>query len=228
MCAALYFQAIQGVSAVQAGIKILPLLLSTVVMSIISGGVITAVGYYSVIVVPCMLLFTVGTGMITTWHVDTPMSEWFGYQVIAGLGIGAGFQVPVLVVQTVLTQDWVPVGTACVQFFQAFGGAIFIAVAQTLFQNGMIDKIKADNIGIDGHIFINSGASEIKQVLEKLGRSDALEAVLEAYMEGLRNTYYISVACAAGAFVCAACLQWKSVKHGPDGKKNDAAPAVVA
>ena len=225
---ALYFQAIQGVSAVQAGIKILPLLLSTVVCSILSGGIITAIGYYSAVVIPCMVLYTVGSGLITTFDVDTPMREWFGYQVIAGLGIGSGFQVGVLVVQTVLPQEWVPVGTACVQFFQAFGGAIFIAVAQTLFQNGLIDEINAANINLDPRIFINSGASEIESTLESLGRSDALETVVGAYMTGLRNTYYISVACAGCAFLCTLGLQWKSVKHGPDGKKKEAAAPVMA
>ena len=223
---ALYFQAIQGVSAVQAGIKILPLLLSTVLCSIVAGGIITAVGYYSPVVIPCMVLFAVGAGMITTLDVDSSLKEWFGYQVIAGLGIGAGFQVGVLVVQTVLPQEWVPVGTACVQFFQAFGGAIFIAVAQTVFQNGLIDKIKSEDIGIDPNIFINSGASEIKQVLESMGRMDAFDTVREAYMEGLRDSYYISAACATAAFFACVCLQWKSVKKGPDGKDRKAEPAV--
>jgi hypothetical protein len=111
---------------------------------------------------------------------------------------------------------------------RAFGGAIFIAVAQTLFQNGMIDQLKSDNLGIDPNIFINSGASEIKDVLAGLGRLDALDAVLEAYMTGLRNTYYISVACAACAFLCTLGMEFKSVKHGPDGKKKEAAVPVMA
>ncbi|KAG9251473.1 major facilitator superfamily domain-containing protein [Emericellopsis atlantica] len=220
----LYFQAIKGVSAVQAGIKILPLLLSTVLMSIMSGVIITITGFYNVVIIPCMALFTVGAGLITTWDIDTPLREWFGYQVIAGLGIGAGFQVGVLVVQTVLPQEWVPVGTACVQFFQALGGAVFIAVAQTVFQNGLIDKINADDIGLDPRIFINSGASEIKSVLERMGRVDALDTVLEAYMSGLRNTFYISVACAGMAFLCVLGLRWKSVKKGPGAKKEEVVP----
>jgi predicted MFS family arabinose efflux permease len=222
----LYFQAIQGVSAVQAGIKILPLLLATVIISVLSGGIISAVGYYSVVIIPCTLLFAVGAGMITTFDVDTPLREWFGYQVLTGLGIGAGFQAGILVVQTVLPQEWVPVGTACVQFFQAFGGAIFIAVAQTLFQNGLIDKLTKDDIGIEPSLFINIGASEIKDTLESMGRLDALPTVLEAYMEGLRNTYYVSLACAIAAFLACLCFQWKSVKHGADGKKVTAAVAV--
>lgn len=173
-----------------------------------------------------MILYTVGSGMITTLDVDSPMSEWFGYQVITGLGIGAGFQIGVLVVQTVLPQEWVPVGTACIQFFQALGGALFIAVAQTLFQNGLFDKIKADNIGIDPKIFINSGASEIGDVLERMGRSDAFETVVEAYMVGLRDTYYISVACAGCAFITCCCFEWRSVKKGPDGQDKKAEPVV--
>ncbi|KAL3956443.1 hypothetical protein ACCO45_009289 [Purpureocillium lilacinum] len=202
----LYFQAIQGVSAVQAGIKILPLLLATVIISIVSGGLITAIGYYNFVIIPCMILFTVGSGMITTFDVDTPLREWFGYQVLTGLGIGAGFQIGVLVVQTVLPQEMVPVGTAC---------------------NGLIDTINEENIGIDGKVFINSGASEIKHVLERMGRVDAFDAVLKAYMKGLRHTYYISVACAALALLMCLGLEWRSVKHGPDGKKKEA-PAAVA
>lgn len=197
-------------------------------MSILSGVVITVVGYYNFVIIPCMILYTVGTGMITTFDVDTPLRKWFGYQVLAGLGIGSGFQIGVLIVQTVLPQDWVPVGTACVQFFQAFGGAIFVAVAQTLFQNGLIDKLTSDNIGIDPKIFINSGASEIKQVLEQMNRLDAFDTVLQAYMDGLRHTYYISVACAACAFLCCLCFEWKSVKKGPDGEKKKPEPAIAA
>ncbi|EHK23895.1 uncharacterized protein TRIVIDRAFT_58016 [Trichoderma virens Gv29-8] len=223
----LYFQAIQGVSAVTAGIKILPLLLSTVLTSIISGGLISVIGYYNYVIIPCMILYTVGTGMLTTLDVHSPLKEWFGYQVIAGLGIGAGFQISVLVVQTVLTQDWVPIGTACVQFFQVLGGAVFVAVAQTLFQNGLIDQLEKDNIGINPQIFINSGASEIKSVLTSIHRLDAFDAVLNAYMLGLRHTYYISVACAGCAFLSCVALEWRSVKKGVDGKKSEMAPAIV-
>ncbi|KAK1546435.1 hypothetical protein CPAR01_00402 [Colletotrichum paranaense] len=222
----LYFQAIQGVSAVQAGIKILPLLLSTVLSAIVSGGVITVVGYYNFVIIPCMILFTVGSGMLTVLNVVSPPKEWLGYQVIAGLGLGAGFQVGVLVVQTVLPQEWVPVGTAAVQFFQALGGALFIAVAQTVFQNGLIDTIKADSIGIDPTIFINSGASEVKDILRRMGRLDAFDIILQAYMEGLRDTFYITLACAACAFICCLFFQWKSIKQGPDGHRKKAEPAV--
>ncbi|KAK6223793.1 major facilitator superfamily transporter [Colletotrichum tabaci] len=220
----LYFQAIQGVSAVQAGIKILPLLLATVVASIASGALISIVGYYNGIILPSMVLFAVGAGMITTFDVDTPMREWFGYQVLAGLGIGAGFQIGVLVVQTVLPQEDVPVATACVQFFQSFGGAIMIAVSQSLFQTGLIDGVSKNAPEIDAAIFINSGADQVRSILTQMGRADLIPTVLEAYMDGLRHTFYVTLACSCAAFAICLGLQWKSVKK--EGKGGAVAVAV--
>ncbi|KAI8163976.1 Efflux pump aflT [Colletotrichum sp. SAR 10_70] len=218
----LYFQAIQGVSAVQAGIKILPLLLATVVASMASGALISVIGYYSAIILPSLVLFTVGSGLITTFDLDTPMREWFGYQVLAGLGIGAGFQIGVLVVQTVLPLEEVPVATAVVQFFQSFGGAIMIAVAQSLFQTGLVNGVGTRVPDLDPSIFINAGADQVRSILTQMGRQDAIDAVLESYMVGLRHTYYVTVACAAAAFVACLGLQWKSVK------KEGKGPAVAA
>lgn len=220
--AALYFQAIQGVSAVQAGIKILPLLLATVVASMASGALISVIGYYSAIILPSLVLFTVGSGLITTFDLDTPMREWFGYQVLAGLGIGAGFQIGVLVVQTVLPLEEVPVATAVVQFFQSFGGAIMIAVAQSLFQTGLVNGVATRVPDLDPSIFINAGADQVRSILTQMGRADVIDAVLESYMVGLRHTYYVTVACAAAAFVACLGLQWKSVK------KEGKGPAVAA
>lgn len=81
---ALYFQAVHGDSAVEAGIKLLPLLISTVLMSVVTGGLITTVGYYNPFVIPSMVLFTVGAGMLTTLGLHPPLREWFGYQVLTG------------------------------------------------------------------------------------------------------------------------------------------------
>ncbi|EFQ34409.1 major facilitator superfamily transporter [Colletotrichum graminicola] len=220
----IYFQVIQGASAVQAGIKILPFLLSSVVATIGGGALISYVGYYNAVAIPSVVLYAVGNGLITTFDVDTPMRAWFGYQVIAGLGTGACFQLGMLVVQTVLPQEDVPVASACVQFFQALGGAIMIAVCQTLFQTGIISGVTKNAPGINPAIFINSGADQVRGILTKMGRVDLIPVVLEAYMVGLRHTFYVAVAGACGAFLVCLGLQWKSVKQQD---KGGAAAVVV-
>ncbi|KAK3292697.1 major facilitator superfamily domain-containing protein [Chaetomium fimeti] len=208
----IYFQAVQGDSAVQAGIKLLPLLISVVIMSIAGGGLIAAVGYYNPFIIPSMALLTIGAGMITTFAVDSPLRVWFGYQVIAGLGIGMGFQTGALVVQNSVSHEWIPQATACVQFFQSMGGSIFIAVAQAVFLNGLTAGIVRDVPEVPAQVLINSGASQIPQVLADLGVADRLGAVLGAYMEGLRNSFFITVGCGAGAFVAVCALSWKKIQ----------------
>jgi hypothetical protein len=220
---AIYFQSVKGSSATHAGIQLLPLLISTVLSSIMTGGLITAIGYYTPVMMFCMVLFCIGSGLITTFSLTTPVSSWFGFQVIAGLGIGVGFQGASLTVQTVLPLNEVPVAIACVAFFQSLGGSLFISVAQTLFQNGLYSGIQKYAPSLDPETFLHSGATEIRSLLAEMHQEDKLHAVLQAYVDGLTHTYWITTACAIAAFLAACGLEWKSVKkgHGQEkAKKN--------
>ena len=135
-----------------------------------------------------------------------------------------GFQTGVLVVQNNVPFEWIATATASVQFFQSMGGAIFIAVAQSVFQNGLTTAVQRDAPQLPAEIFIHSGASQVRNVLVTLHAEEYTEVVLSAYLEGLRNAYYITVACSAAAFVVAACLSWKKIeKRGaakPDPEKG--------
>ncbi|ROV91053.1 hypothetical protein VMCG_09591 [Cytospora schulzeri] len=217
----LYFQAVQGASAVDAGLKLLPLLLAEVLTSVLSGALISSVGYYNPFALPAMVLFTVGSGMITTLTLDSPVAAWLGYQVIAGLGIGVGFQLAVLVVQAVLPRGDIPVATACVQFFQSLGGAVFVAVAQTVFQNGLVEGVRRDAPGLDPGVVVNAGASQVREVLKGVGMERYTRAVLGAYLTGLRHAYYITVACAACAFCAVLGLSWVNIKRKQQGAGDE-------
>jgi hypothetical protein len=226
---AIYFQSVKGSSATHAGIQLLPLLISTVLSSMLTGGLITAIGVYVPVILFCMVLFAVGGGLITTFSLTTSFSAWFGFQVLAGLGIGVGFQSGVIVVQTVLPLSDVPVATACVNFFQTLGGALFISVAQTLFQNGLLSGIEKNAPQLPAQRFLQSGATQIREILAELHQEDALDAVLQAYVDGLTHCYWITTACAIAAFFLACGLQWKSIKkgHGQEKAKEGDAEAEV-
>ncbi|KAI8931397.1 hypothetical protein NX059_011727 [Plenodomus lindquistii] len=140
----LYFQAVQGDSAVNAGIKSMPFLIAMVISSMGSGVLVTFLKNYNIVILIETALLTAGAGCITTFGLGTPLSKWFGYQVLMGLGTGFCFQAPIIVVQNVLPQELIPQATACVQFFQALGGSVFLAVSQTVFQNGLINSLVRD------------------------------------------------------------------------------------
>lgn len=175
-----------------------------------------------------MVFYSIGAGLITTFSLTTSFGKWFGYQVLAGAGIGVGFQSAILVVQTVLPLADIPVATACVSFFQTLGGALFIAVAQTLFQNGLLDGIEEYAPELPAQLFLKSGATQIIDILKQLGKEDRLPAVRQAYVDGLTAAYWITAACAIAGFFIACGLEWRSVKHGHGQEKDKEGASIPA
>ena len=84
----LWFQAIKGVSAFQSGANSLPLVLSTVAGSILSGAIVQRIGYYTPFLIIGACCMAVGTGLITTLTTFTETAKWVGYLVVLGVGVG--------------------------------------------------------------------------------------------------------------------------------------------
>jgi EmrB/QacA subfamily drug resistance transporter len=205
----IWFQAIKGVSAVQSGVDNLPMVLGVVIISIISGGAVTALGYYTPFIYASVVLMSIGAGMITTFKVDTNSSHWIGYQALFGMGVGAGMQQTLMTVQTVLPAADVPVGTAVVMFAQMLGGALFVSVAQNIFTNRLIKNLVEARIpGLNPAIVVKIGATELQAHLTAAQKGP----VLEAYNDALVQTFYLATAMAAFSAVGAVWIQWKNMK----------------
>ncbi|KAJ5260562.1 major facilitator superfamily domain-containing protein [Penicillium angulare] len=223
----IFFQSVKNSSAMKSGIQLLPLMLATVVSSVAVGVLVTIAGYYTPFLIGSTAIAAIGTGLITTFDSDTSTSKWIGYQILVGAGVGAGFQIPMTAVQTVLTQEDIPVGTAIVMFFQTLGGALFLAVAQSVFQNGLIDGIGKYAPGVSPAAIVGAGATEMRHVLSELGQLDQLGGVIKAYMGGLQNAYRVSLALMVVAFLSSCFFEFKSVKKADqDGKIEHAIPAL--
>ena len=98
----IWFQAIKGATAVRSGIMNLPLILGLVVISIVAGGIITVIGYYTPFVLASSILMSIGAGLMSTFATTTGHSHWIGYQLLFGFGVGLGMQQTLIAVQTVL------------------------------------------------------------------------------------------------------------------------------
>ncbi|KAJ5390556.1 major facilitator superfamily domain-containing protein [Penicillium cataractarum] len=222
----IFFQSVEGSSAMKSGIQLLPMMLATVVSSVVVGGLITAAGYYTPFLIVSAAIAAIGTGLITLYDIDISSGKWIGYQIVVGAGVGAGFQVPMTAVQTVLKPEDIPIGTAAVMFFQTLGGALFIAVGQSVFQNGLISGIVKYAPDVAPKAIIGAGATEMRHVLSELGQLSQLDGVIKAYMSGLRDAYRVSLALAVVAFVASLFLEWKSVKKAGGNKDEVAVPAL--
>ncbi|KAK8256260.1 major facilitator superfamily domain-containing protein [Phyllosticta capitalensis] len=219
----IWFQAIKGVSAVKSGIMNLPMILSLVALSMIAGVSITLIGYYVPFMIASSILMSIGAGLLSTFQVNTGHAKWIGYQVFFGAGVGLGMQQTLIAVQTALPVADVPVGTATMMFAQALGGALFISVGQNVFQNQLLNNVKANVPNSDQllqNMVLGTGATDIQNVI-KAQFPDLLQPILKSYNDALTQTFYVSVAMGVLSLLGACCVEWKSVK----GKKIDMTPA---
>jgi hypothetical protein len=204
----IWFQAIKDASAFKSGIMCLPMVLALVIANILTGVGTTVIGYYTPFYYASVILSTVGAGLLTTFETSTGHEKWIGYQIIYGFGVGFGMQQALITVQAVLPLKDVPTGTALVMFMQTFGGALFVSVAQNIFNNRLISEIPKQAPGIDPTIILHVGATSLaKQIPEAL-----LGGVKVAYNTALTQTWYIAVAMTCLQVVGAIFVEWKSVK----------------
>jgi hypothetical protein len=119
--AALYFQEVQGDSAVRAGIKSMPFPIAIVISSMGNSVLVTLLKSFNLVILVETTLLTAGAGCITTFWDDTPLSNWFRYQIFMGRRTCFCFLAPTVVVQNVLPRELIPQATACVQIFLSLG-----------------------------------------------------------------------------------------------------------
>ncbi|KAI9694023.1 MAG: MFS sugar transporter [Bathelium mastoideum] len=204
----IWFQAIKSVTATKSGIMNLPMILGVVICSVIAGGSVTALGYYTPFIIGSSVLASIGAGLLSTFKTNTGHSMWIGYQIIFGFGVGMGMQQPLIAVQTVLPKKDHPIGTAIMMFAQTLGGALFISVGQNVFTNRLVSALAAAVPDLDPGIVLATGATSLKDKIA----TRFLSGVLTAYDAAITDTFYVSTAMAALSMVGAVFVQWRSVK----------------
>ncbi|KAK3292245.1 major facilitator superfamily domain-containing protein [Chaetomium fimeti] len=213
-----WFQTVKQVDPVQSGIDTLPLVLSLVVSSVLSGGITQRMGYYvpSMLVAPAIM--SVGEGLLSTLHRNSPSSHWIAFQFLSGFGLGFGMQTAGLAIQTVLPKEDVSTGIAINFFVQQLGGAVFTSVGQTILTNMLVSRLSALP-GLNPKLIVTEGATK----LSKLVRPEDVHMVVEAYSDACRTIFLASMGLAFAALFCACGMEWKSMKKGRN-KSNIPAP----
>ncbi|GFG21253.1 putative HC-toxin efflux carrier TOXA [Aspergillus udagawae] len=207
----IWFQSIKGVSAVDSGLRLLPLMLSMVLASIFGGITTQKIGYYTPFAIIGSCIMAIGAGLLTTLQINSGHSKWIGYQVLYGFGMGMCFQQPNLAAQTVLPTKDVPVGIAVMFFSQLLGAAVFVPVGENVLANQLLLRLSGVP-GIDSNIVTMGGATSLLSSVP----SDLRGAVLTAYNEALRKVFQIGLIVACLAILGCASLEWVSILKKPE------------
>lgn len=216
----IWFQAVDGISAIKSGIHLLPMLLAVVLGSIVTGILVSRIGYYTPFMIFGVCLTTIGAGLLTTLQVDTTEGKWIGFQFLYGLGFGACAQAPNMAAQTVLQREDVAIGASLMFFGLQLFGAIFTSVSLNVLDNQLAKRL----LGIPGitpHLIQTTGATDILSHIHP----EYHEAALIAYNSSLRVCFQIGLIMACIAIPGALGMEWRTVRKNippknPDGERT--------
>ncbi|KFZ19157.1 hypothetical protein V502_03792 [Pseudogymnoascus sp. VKM F-4520 (FW-2644)] len=204
----IYFQVIDNVSPIQSGVRNLPLILAITLSTIVSGIGLTVTRRPMPFMVVAGVLTTIGVGLLFTLDIGTGSSKWIGYQVLAGLGLGLGFQVPVSAAQATLPQIDIPSGSAMIIFVQTIGGAFLVSAGQSAFVAKLSEYITTSDAAISPQKVIGTGATDIRRVFT----AEEVPIILRAYVKGIQTAFIVAIALAAACTIIAFAAVWKKLE----------------
>ncbi|KAK3984646.1 major facilitator superfamily domain-containing protein [Cladorrhinum sp. PSN332] len=212
-----YFQAVKQANPIQSGIYLMPNIVSQLLGGIVSGLLVSKLGYYLPWSVGAGMLLTVGCGLISTYGPNTGLPECIGYQAILGLGRGLGMQIasPVIALQNFLPVRDLAVGTAIIMFGHTMGAAVFLSAGQSIFLNGLRNFIPIYAPDIDPEDMIAGGA-----VGDAFYRRSQMgvrpQGELAAICRAINRVFYMTTGAGAGSFLFAWGMGWQSVKKAKE------------
>ncbi|KAE9366637.1 MFS general substrate transporter [Stipitochalara longipes BDJ] len=213
----LYFQVIDNVSPIQSGVRNLPLILAITIATVASGVGITVTGRPMPFMIVAGVLGTVGVGLLYTLTIGSSSAKWIGYQVLAGLGIGLGFQVPVSAVQATLPQIDIPSGSAMIIFVQTIGGSFLVSAGESAFEAVLTKKLRLTDPSIDPLKVIGTGATEVRTAFSPAD----IPFILRAYVDGIQTAFIVAIALACACTVIAFGTKWQKLQAASEHREVD-------
>ncbi|MCM2580183.1 MFS transporter [Streptomyces sp. MTZ3.1] len=136
-----FLQMVDGATATESGLLMLPMMGGIVVTSIVSGRLISRTGRYKVYPIAGCAAAAAGMGLLSRLDVDTSRLEYSVWMAVLGAGLGLVMPVLILAVQNSVPPADLGVATSANNYFRQIGGSVGAAVFGTLFTNRLADRL---------------------------------------------------------------------------------------
>ncbi|HEX5416213.1 MAG TPA: MDR family MFS transporter, partial [Chloroflexota bacterium] len=140
----IFIQGVQGDSATSSGNALTPMMLTMIVVSIVSGLIVSRTGRYRVLAVVGQAVLAIGMFLLSTIGVDTPRWQMIVYMMLMGVGLGVAMPLYTLIVQNAFPVRELGVVTSATTFFRSIGGTIGIAILGTVVNNRFAGEYAAN------------------------------------------------------------------------------------
>ncbi|KAK6602984.1 major facilitator superfamily transporter [Botrytis cinerea] len=199
------FQVVDGISALDAGFKLIPFTVLAPVGSVISAvlaGKVKVPPIYLVLIASCIQV--IGFALLSTLPIAAAASSaQYGYQVIAGFGVGINISTLILMTPYYVADPRdKSVALGCVTQFRIMGGALGLAIVTAAYKGYVTSRLKAF-LNLEEQLSVFESAKYIQSLSPEVqGR------VREVFAGGYNLQFRILIALAA-AQIPSSLLMWQ-------------------
>ncbi|GAP52327.1 MDR family MFS transporter [Streptomyces azureus] len=221
----LYQQSVQGASATNSGLLLLPMLGAMLVTSMVAGRVTTNTGRYKVFPILGSVLMTVGLYLLSTMDTGTSRFTSGVFMAVVGFGMGCLMQITMLVAQNSVEMKDMGVASSSTTLFRTLGSSFGVAIMGALFNNRVQD-VMAERAGALGSKATEQSAQLDAASLAKLPAA-AREAYQHAVSAGTHSAFLLGAVVAVVALAAAVFVKEVPLKGaGPKADDEPDAPAT--
>ncbi|WP_435211727.1 MFS transporter [Streptomyces sp. bgisy034] len=136
-----FLQMVDGATATESGLLMLPMMGGIVGASIVCGQLISHTGKYRIYPVLGSALSVLGMWLLSRLEIDTPRLHYSIWMAVLGAGIGMVMPVLILAVQNSVRPTDLGTATSANNYFRQIGGSVGAAVFGTLFAARLTDAL---------------------------------------------------------------------------------------
>ncbi|MEU6609322.1 MDR family MFS transporter [Streptomyces shenzhenensis] len=219
----LYQQSVQGASATNSGLLLLPMLGAMLVTSMVAGRVTTNSGRYKIFPIAGGVLMVAGLYLLSLMDTGTSRFTSGVYMAVLGLGMGCLMQITMLVAQNSVQMKDMGVASSSTTLFRTLGSSFGVAIMGALF-NHRVQDVMAERAGSAGRQLTEQSAQLDAASLAKLPAA-AREAYQHAVSAGTHSAFLLGTAVAVIVLIAAVFVKEVPLKGGPQKDPADAAQA---
>jgi EmrB/QacA subfamily drug resistance transporter len=218
----LFQQSVQGASATNSGLLLLPMLGAMLAVSMVAGRVTTGTGRYKVFPIVGSVLMVAGLFLLAQMDTGTSRLTSGIFMAVLGAGMGCLMQITMLVAQNSVEMKDMGVASSSTTLFRTLGSSFGVAIMGALF-NQRVQDVMAERAGALGSKVTEQSAQLDAASLAKLPEA-AREAYQYAVASGTHAAFLLGAAVAVLALVGAVFVKEVPLRGAGAGAGSDATP----
>ncbi|GGK89919.1 MFS transporter [Sphaerisporangium melleum] len=210
----LFQQTVQGASATNSGLLLLPMMAAAMAVSLFVGQAITRTGKYKIFPVVGGVLMAVAMWLLSLQDVHTSSLQTGLFIAVLGLGMGGLMQTTMLIAQNSVEQKDLGVASSASTFFRSIGGSFGVSLFGAVFNNQLTANL-TDKLGPQAAQMAQGGGGRLDPTSLSHLPAQVRLGFLESLASSISSVFFWAIFFSAAVPVLALLIKEIPLRSGP-------------